>query len=270
VEWSGVDETSTEAEAKVPVTRPDANGRTTDAVAPTKVSDARSADTWKNWTKKRKIGRLKVTRSIEAKTVWNLTAAWYFAAQTLGLNFNLFVTIRPADIDNLTPLERITYWQRILNKIAQFARDHGYECVLIWSRESDRGTGTNEHLHVLTHIPRGLRAAFERNAAGWYGDAVEIDTRPATYRVRWTRKGARRSAITYITKNSPKAAHGTDRDYRLGGPILGKRVGCSRNIDAAARASHQAREDARRAIHRDLGITISADGQPAPVALRLS
>jgi hypothetical protein len=71
-------------------------------------------------------------------------------------------------------------------------------------------------------------------------------------------KGIRRSAITYITKNSPQAAHGTDRDYRKGGPILGKRVGCSRNIDATARARHKAQEDARRAIHRDLGITITA------------
>jgi hypothetical protein len=233
-------------------------GRAEDAVAPAKVSAARSADPWKTWTKKRKIGRLKVSRSIDAKVVWNLTAAWYFAAQHLGLNFNLFVTVRPKDIDTLTPLERIKRWEEIRNKIAQFARDHGFECVLIWSRESDAGTGNNEHLHVLTHIPRGLRAAFERNAAGWFDNTVEIDTRPATYRVRWTRKGVRRSAITYITKNSPQAAHGTDRDYRKGGPILGKRTGCSRNIDAPARASHQAREDARRAIHRDLGITIPA------------
>jgi hypothetical protein len=235
------------------VTSPDEIRRAADTFVGTTVSVGRSPTNWNTWAKKRKIGRLKVSRSIEAKVVWNLTSAWYFAAQGLGLNFNLFITIRPRHIDTLTPPERITYWQRVLNKIAQFARDHDFECVLIWSRESDPGSGRNEHLHVLTHIPRGMRAAFERAAAGWYGNSVEIDTRPATYRVRRTRKGVRRSAITYITKNSPQAAHGTDRDYRKGGPILGKRTGCSRNIDAPARARHQASQDARRAIQRDLG-----------------
>ncbi len=104
---------------------------------------------WETWTRKRKIGRLKESRSIPARTVSNLTNAWYFAAQGLGLNFNLFVTVRPKDIDSLTPRQRITRWEEIRNKIAQFARDHGYECVLIWARESDPGTGRNEHLHVL-------------------------------------------------------------------------------------------------------------------------
>lgn len=252
------DETSPEPGPRTAVTRPGEPVRATDAVVPTKVSGARSANPWSTWTKKRKIGRLKVSRSIDAPTVWNLTDAWLFAAQALGLNFNTFVTVRPKDIDALTPPERIKYWQKILNKIGQFARDHGYECVLIWSRESDPGSGRNEHLHALTHIPRGLRATFQRNAKGWYGDDAEVDVRPANYRVRWTRRGKQRDAIGYITKNSPQAAYGRPREYRKGGPILGKRAGCYRNIDAPARASHQARLDARRAIHRDLGIKITA------------
>lgn len=145
MEQGCVDETSTEAKPKtLLVPSPNEPGRATDAVVPTKVSGALSADPWKNWTKKRKIGRLKVSRSIPAETVWNLTDAWLFAAQTLGLNCNLFITVRPKNIDDLTPPERIKLWEDIRNKIAQFGRDHEYEPVLIWSRESDPGTGKNE------------------------------------------------------------------------------------------------------------------------------
>ena len=216
-----------------------------------------TTETWERWQRKRKIGRRKVSRSLPAKVVANLTEAWYFAAR-VGLNCNQFVTIRPLDSNGLTPPECQVRWQDILNKIAQFARDHDFEGVLIWSRESDPGTGANEHLHVLTHIPPKLIRRFRETASGWFAKAGEINIRHADYRIRWTASGKQRSAIGYITKNSPQAAHGTDRDYRKGGPILGKRVGCSRNIDATARARHKAQEDARRAIHRDLGITITA------------
>lgn len=76
LEWRGVDEISTEAGPTTAVTNPDGMGRAGEAVTPAKVSAAQLADPWKTWTKKRKIGRLKVSRSIEDKVVWNLTSAW--------------------------------------------------------------------------------------------------------------------------------------------------------------------------------------------------
>lgn len=215
-----------------------------------------TTETWQGWQRKRKIGRRKVSRSLSADVVANLTKAWYFAAQSLGLNCNILATVRPHDIDNLTPLERIALWHDILNKIAQFARDHDFECVHIWSRESDPDTGTNEHLHVLTHIPPKLIRRFRATASGWFARPAEIDIRPANYRIRRTPSGKQRSAIGYLTKNSPQAAYGRPREYRKGGPILGKRAGCSRNIDARARAAWEA----RRAIQREFGIrTAMAD-----------
>jgi hypothetical protein len=169
------------------------------------------------------------------------------------------VTIRPHDIDDLTPPQRLERWQDIHNKIAQFARDHDFECVHIWSRESDPGTGTNEHLHILTHVPPKLIQHFRGTTYGWFSGPTEIDIRPANYRVRWTASGKQRSAIGYLTKNSPQAAYGRPREYRKGGPILGKRAGCSRNIDAPARAAWEA----RRAIQQEFGIrmpTAATDG----------
>jgi hypothetical protein len=213
-----------------------------------------TTETWKGWYRKRKIGRRKVSRSLSAEVVANLTEAWYFAAQSLGLNCNLFVTVRPHDINDLTPLQRQERWQDVQNKIAQFARDHDSESVYIWCRESDPVAGTNEHLHMLTHIPTKLIGLFKDNASGWFAKAAEIDIRRADYRVCWTASGKQRSAIGYLTKNSPQAAYGRPREYRKGGPILGKRAGCSRNIDVSARAAWEA----RRAIQREFGIHMPA------------
>ncbi len=213
-----------------------------------------TTDTWDGWHRKRKIGRRKVSRSLSAGVVANLTEGWYFASR-LGLNCNLLVTVRPHDINDLIPPQRQERWQDVLNQIGQFARDHAFECVHIWSRESDPSTGSNEHLHILTHIPPKLIRRFRDNASGWFTRAAEIDIRRADYRVRRTASGKQRSAIGYLTKNSPQAAYGRPREYRKGGPILGKRAGCSRNIDVSARAIWEARQ----AIQREFGIPTSRD-----------
>jgi hypothetical protein len=210
---------------------------------------------WEGWHRKRKIGRRKVSRSIRARVVGNLGEAWYFAPQKLGLNFNLFVTVRLHDIDALTPVERIGRWQNVINKVAQFTRDHDFECVHIWSRESDPGTGAREHLHLLTHVPPVLIKRFRAVASRWFSGQDEIDIRRADYRIRKTPKGIFRSMIGYVTKNSPQAAHGRPVEYRKGGPILGKRVGCSRNVDALARAAWEARRAVQREFGRSLRIT---------------
>jgi hypothetical protein len=203
-------------------------------------------DAWEGWHRRRKVGRKKVSRSLSKAVVSNLTEAWYFASQALGLDFNLFVTVRPLDIDSFTPAERIERWWWFREKVAQYARDHGFESVQIWSRESDRGTGAGEHLHLLIHVPPGLAQHFTTTASRWLAeDRREIDLKRANYTPRWTPRGKRRDMIGYITKNSPQAAFGTRREYRKGGPILGKRAGCSRNIDERARVTAR-REHAAR------------------------
>jgi hypothetical protein len=209
------------------------------------------AQHWEGWTRKRKIGRKRVTRSITAAVVRNLTDAWWFSAQKLGLNFNRFVTFRPHDVDQLNPEQRGALWHVMLNKLSQFARDHGFECVLVWSRESKPGSGAGEHLHVLMHVPPQLFSRFHQVVTDWLPHPDEIKIKPADYQTRNLSPGKRGTVLRYVTKNSPQAAWGTDRMYQKGGPILGKRAGCSRNVDARARAAWEARQ----AIRRDLGIT---------------
>lgn len=210
---------------------------------------------WEGWQKKRRMGRKKVSRALPAKTVRNLTAAWWFAAQGVGLDLNRMVTIRPRNIDEMTPEERNTFWKKMLNKLGQFARDHDFETAHLWSRESAVGTGRKEHLHVLMHIPPAQTKRFKDVASSWFDGPEEIDIRSAGYQQRWV-GGKRRSAITYLTKNSPQAAYGTDLGYCKGGPILGKRAGCSRNIDAAARTRFEARQRIRCEFGHDRAILL--------------
>lgn len=197
---------------------------------------------WNGWQNKRKIGRRKISRSIPARTVLQMIDGWHFA-RDLKLPFNRFVTIRPALINDLTPDERVAYWETARNKIAQFARDNDFEHVSLWSRESTRDTGQDEHLHLLTHVPLSIADRFDGTANRWYGDSDEIKIKPADYRLRRQRSGNIHTAVTYLAKNSPQAARVEKLrlTYRLGGPILGKRVGWSRNISPAAQARHEAR-----------------------------
>jgi hypothetical protein len=225
------------------------------AMQVTKSKDPGNHTSWQGWQKKRRIGRKKVSKALKAKVVRNLTAAWWFAGQSAGLNLNRFVTIRPRNIDEMTPEERNAFWKTMLNKVGQFARDHDFETAHIWSRESEVGTGRKEHLHVLVHVPPALTKRFEEVASSWFDGAEEIDIRPADYRHRWV-KGKRRSAITYLTKNSPQAAYKTDLGWCRGGPILGKRAGCSRNIDAAVRARFEARQLIRCEFGHDRAILL--------------
>lgn len=88
-------------------------------------------------------------------------------------------------------------------------------------------------------MPDRLLDRFDDTGNGWYDDTDEIDIRPATYEVTITKTGRRHTAISYLAKNSPIAARGPKNfTYRLGGPILRKRAGLSRNIGSAAQRRH--------------------------------
>lgn len=198
---------------------------------------------------------------IKARDVHTLTGAWYLARQQ-GAELDRFITIRPHNIDDHTPDQRQRILASYLNKLGQFARDNGFEFTHIWSRESDRVTGCREHLHVLMHVPNHLLKTFDTVVEGWVRYPEEIKVCHATYQTRFTRSHKQRNAVGYLTKNSPQAAHNSNREYRLGGPILGKRAGCSRNIDQRA----QARSDARAAARRELRLPAAgaAAGERAP------
>jgi hypothetical protein len=104
----------------------------------------------------------------------------------------VFVTFKCADIDQLSPRQRVKRKDIILNKIAVFLRDNGSEVAYIWSRESEPVTGAGEHLHVVLHVPPHLRSRFGQFVSGWYRQPGEVHMVSATYQTRWTRRGKRR------------------------------------------------------------------------------
>lgn len=212
---------------------------------------------WEGWQKRRSIGRRKVSKSLSAKEVGHMFKAWHFAQQ-IEMPFNRFVTVRPKVINDISPAQRIQHFEGVRNKLAQFARDNRFEHVIVWSRESARGTGEDEHLHALVHVPKRLLDRFDDIGNGWYGDEQEIDLREATYTYQQQASGRVHSAITYLAKNAPGVARFRNFTYRLGGPILGKRAGWSRNIGPSAQQRHEARHMIKsefgqeRAVREDL------------------
>jgi hypothetical protein len=175
-----------------------------------------------------------VTRSLTLAQVKDLQSGWHHANK-IGLPIEPFHHVRPNDINDQSPEQRVKTWTIWRNKLAQFARDHDFDFTCLWTRESQRSTALNEHMHVLMHVPRHLLPRFDKVVKGWCGATGEIDVR------RWTnRKGGQSNVLTYVTKNSPQAGRFLQRIIQLGGPIFGKRYGLSRNLDARARAEEPA------------------------------
>lgn len=216
-------------------------------------------DRFANWTAKSKIGRRKVTKSLKISEVIDLQSAWHHANK-IGLPVNRFITFRPADINEQGPEQRIETWTGWRNKLAQFARDHGFDFTSLWTRESQRGTGANEHMHVLMHVPRELQRRFDKVVRGWRDGTAEIDVRRCTYQTKVNRKGGPSNVLTYVSKNSPQAGRFLDRIIQLGGPIFGKRYGLSRNLTPHARA----RVDVVGGLRRDLGLVTLIREPSAP------
>jgi len=108
----------------------------------------------------------------------------------------------------------------------------------------DSGAPEEPSANTIARVhPRIRRLAGNRNAlprdfgeAGRSGLTAADAAACAACRVRSTHSGAQQTATGYITKNSLQAAYGRLREYRKGGMILGKRVGCSQNVDAPALA----------------------------------
>lgn len=179
--------------------------------------------------------------SLTGKQVRSLRRAWWHA-DSLGLRLNVYVTITDRAMNDIDPALRFRVWQIILNKIGQFARDNRFTAAFIWTRESRRPDGQNEHLHALLHVPPKMFARFRRLMEKWTtdDDGLDIDVQRSDYKTHDLGDGKKGSVFDYITKNSPQAAYGGTRIYRPGGPIVGKRCGCSRNLQPAYAAHHMA------------------------------
>jgi hypothetical protein len=168
------------------------------------------------------------TRGLDRDDVRDLSDAWHHARK-IGHPLNVMVTLRPLGINDVGSAERRRIWNRFLNKLGVYARYCRFPLVAVWSCESfDEGMG--EHIHVLLHVPPRQRAHFDRTVYGWFDDPSAIDVRTAHQMTSFTSDGRRMNAISYISKQmTPQAWYRRGLIRKGGGPILGKRWGCTRN-----------------------------------------
>jgi hypothetical protein len=212
-------------------------------------------DRFADWTRKTKIGRRRITRQLTLPQVRDLKSAWHHAL-SIGRPVNRLITIRPHDINDQNPEQRIETWSSWRNKLAQFARDNSFEFTCLWTRESKRNTAQDEHLHVLMHVPQPLQKRFDKVVEAWCDGTDEIDVRVCSYQIRRNQKGGEKSVLTYIAKNSPQAGRYLNHTIQLGGPIFGKRYGLSSNLTARARARHEV----ARGLRQDLRLPRISSG----------
>lgn len=183
------------------------------------------------------MNRRRTTKGLDHKQVRDLWDAWHHARR-IGRPLNALISLRPVAIDTRAPLERWKLWAAFLNKLGIYARQHGFVFAAIWARECNPD-GSGEHLHVLLHVPTRRRAHFEDILFRWWPGPGEIDVGLADYRVRFTANGRRLSAAGYVMKQmTPQAWFRRGLLRRAGGPILGKRGGCTLNIGWKAREQY--------------------------------
>ena len=169
------------------------------------------------------------------REVKELDQAWRFAP-FIRRPLNAMVTIRPIDIDEMSPTERCELFKKVRNKLGVFARGRHLPVTFGWSRENNPD-GTGEHMHVLIHMPARHRKKFDELVTGWFPGPGEADITTATQKVRFTWDGKRLTAIGYLAKQmTPQAWYRRGLIRKKGGPIVGKRSGVTRDINWQSRA----------------------------------
>jgi hypothetical protein len=200
------------------------------------------------WYEQRENGRLRKGRKAITKVIADkVIMAMLDGAQHAGVieaTLNTFVTIKPANIDTVPPEDRSTFWQDELNRVQAFLRRNEVVPTYIWSRESRVGDGMGEHLHLLLSLPKRLIDTLRGCLMDRYQQHGEVDVRPASEIAKRAENGKLMSAVTYVTKAmSQRARRKSNQPYRPSGPVMGKRAGMTRNIDAKAVAAFRVATD---------------------------
>ena len=172
--------------------------------------------------------RRRETRGLNTNQVKDLNSAWHHAAR-IGRPLNALVSIRPMNIDSMSPAERCQLFATVRNKLGVYARSQRVPVTFAWSREANLD-GAGEHM------PARHRPHFDGLVIGWYPGPGEVDITTANQLTRLTWSGKRLSAIGYITKQmTPQAWYKRGLIRKTGGPVLGKRGGVTTNLDWRAR-----------------------------------
>jgi hypothetical protein len=180
--------------------------------------------------------RRRTTNGLSTDEVKELDRAWRFAP-FIGRPLNVMVTIRPIEIDEVSPADRCALFSKVRNKLGVFARGYKLPVTFAWSRESNLDGG-GEHMHVLMYMPGRHREKFDALVTGWFPGPGEADVTTANQNTRFTWNGKRLTAIGYISKQmTPQAWYKRGLIRKKGGPIVGKRSGVTRDINWRARAA---------------------------------
>ena len=149
------------------------------------------------------------------------------------------ISLRPINIDDLTPAARCRLFAAFRNKLGGYARSKRLPFTCAWCREINR-EGSGEHMHLLMHMPARHRQHFDDTIIGWYPGPGEVDISTATQRTRIDYRGRRLSAIGYISKQmTPQAWYKRGLIRKAGGTIVGKRSGVTTNLGWKAIAAYR-------------------------------
>jgi hypothetical protein len=216
------------------------------------------------------MNRRRESKGLKPKQVTELTAGWHHARR-IGYPLNAFITIRPTGIHD--PSAFCALWRSIRNKLGTYARQHGFPFVAAWSRECQPG-GSNEHLHVLMHMPRKHFEKLSTRVLSWFPEPGVVDVRHANQRVTIRARGIQGSAIGYLVKQmTPQARWKRNLNRKAGGAILGKRGGVTKNIGPAAIEHYfnEQRDLRRRPLEASVEAPpLSADLAHPPVSAKLA
>lgn len=138
-----------------------------------------------------------------------------------------------------------------LKSSRQWVERKGHQTCCIWAMENrGDGLGYGVHAHVIMHIPPTLNRRFHELRKGWQARAGLNVTRSGVvnYEPLPTFTSAK-GKLKYMSKDlDPRwwslfkditgRVHLDDRGKPSDQPILGKKCGVSRNIDARARGSY--------------------------------
>lgn len=197
------------------------------------------------------MNRRRVSKGLKADQVRELSDAWHHARR-IGRPLNALITIRPMRIDELSPSARCMLFAGVRNKLGVYARQRRFKLFVVWTREANKD-GAGEHLHVLMHVPAKWRSHLEDTVIRWFPDPAEADVRTANQVISVDASGVRRSVVGYVMKQmTPQAWFKRGVIRKAGGPVLGLRGGCTRNLAWNAReAWHRARDARRSALRTD-------------------
>ena len=191
--------------------------------------------------------RSKVSKALAIEEV-RKTGVAIHTAYLLDIPLNRFITIHweragVAEIDAA----------KATSAFLKYARDYltskGLPFAYVWVRESDEGDGSKgHHVHILAHLPKGQ--SLGRMQRRWI---KAITAKPYRKKVILTRPIARHSEAAQNTPRLYLLNLAILRDYclkgasfdsakafslpswRLGGQVIGQRIGMSRNLSRAIR-----------------------------------